>query len=744
MNPTLSATSRSPFGLFQANPSRQRSVPLPLKAVDVRFEVVADCAEVRIEQIYEFSGPNPVDVLYSFPLPSDASIHQCEMQIGERIVQAVARPLEEARQEYKQAHKAGKRAALLEGVRENLFELLLGNVQPGDEIHLKIAYVQALCGEGRQRRLIIPTCPGVRYIPGVPQYADGGTDLVPDAARLLPPRIRPEDEDAAVFYCAGTVTGAQQLDSETHDLSLGAPRPDGRTALTLRHDSETPDRDFHLHWQSTETAAALCATDPTDHLLCSVHVPEDLPTARKGRDLFFLLDSSGSMAGENWISVLAAMELVRQEWDAADRIRIDLFANKLQPLTGALLQPSDREWDGLLDQLRRHRPSGGTEFTSAFRQTIHNASSGERAVVIVLTDGNFGDEQEAVRLAAECNVEVHTIGIDSSVNEAVLRKMARRTRGTCTLCPPGADWIDAIRSLLENVLSPRLESISAPVPWIPVGNPPALRRGQSALVPFRTGKALSLADQAASVVLELLFSDGSRRQMEVPVLQTRSQAPAHITAKAEIEALLDEDEAEQAVKLACRHNLLCPGVAYLAIDHEESVVVSQATFHQPSLQPQNGPPDILQEAVSHYDQSEGTLQSMTLAREDGGAPQMMGFMTFSQSPTFSAEPTVRKASVPPAEITLSPEDRRKAESLAIMRGHPEWLSLLEKHLVPWASRSGQNLHRLLQLIKRLARLAESPEALPQALAAFDDLMPFLPPALEKQCIRFLSQLTRSA
>lgn len=181
------------------------SVPLPLKAVDARFEVSGDCAQVMMEQIFEFDGPNPVDVLYTFPLPSEASVHHCTMSIDGRRVVATVKELEEARADFRQAHEAGKRAALVETVRENLFELRLGNVQPGDRIVLALSYTSTLAVEGKQRRLRIPVCPGIRFIPGKPEGIDGSTDLVPDAARLLPVRISDQHPDAAAFFCAGTL-----------------------------------------------------------------------------------------------------------------------------------------------------------------------------------------------------------------------------------------------------------------------------------------------------------------------------------------------------------------------------------------------------------------------------------------------------------------------------------------------------------------------------------------------------------
>lgn len=68
---------RHPHGLFSLSGTSR--VPLPLKALDARFEVAGDCAQVTIKQLFEFDGPNPVDVIYTFPLPAEAT--HCGVEI---------------------------------------------------------------------------------------------------------------------------------------------------------------------------------------------------------------------------------------------------------------------------------------------------------------------------------------------------------------------------------------------------------------------------------------------------------------------------------------------------------------------------------------------------------------------------------------------------------------------------------------------------------------------------------------
>ena len=165
-----------------------------------------------------------------------------------------------------------------------------------------------------------------------------------------------------------------------------------------------------------------------------------------------------------------------------------------------------------------------------------------------------------------------------------MRKIARRTRGTCLLTQPGAELSRAMDRLIANLLAPRLERLTASGQWTVVGNPPALRSGQSALVPFRNAADEADMIKPDDLDLELSFSDGSRRTVRVSVHATASQSPALLAAKAEITALLDAGRDSEAVDTACHHNLLCPGVSFVAVDEAEKVVVATAVLEQPAVE----------------------------------------------------------------------------------------------------------------------------------------------------------------
>ena len=230
---------QQPFGLIAW--LEQTRVVLPLKGVECRFHVNGAVASVELDQIYHQTNTIPLDCTYTFPLPAGAAVHRCEIHNNDRVIRARVEEREIARGLHRTHKAAGRRTALVETERENLFTLTLGNVQPGDLVVVRFAWFQVLDRAGDQLRLLVPTCPGVRYIPGKPllraqsgRGTIGDTDQVRDASRITPPRIDELHPDAAYFSIEGRLSAAdveiRTLSSPTHGVLI-------RQALASRVDT---------------------------------------------------------------------------------------------------------------------------------------------------------------------------------------------------------------------------------------------------------------------------------------------------------------------------------------------------------------------------------------------------------------------------------------------------------------------------------------------------------------------------
>src|SRR4029077_2490532 len=83
-------TERQAFGLIAW--LEQTKISLPLKGVECAFNVCGDVVSVEIDQIFHQNSQQPLDCLYTFPLPAGAAVYRCEMHLDGRVIRG---PVEE-------------------------------------------------------------------------------------------------------------------------------------------------------------------------------------------------------------------------------------------------------------------------------------------------------------------------------------------------------------------------------------------------------------------------------------------------------------------------------------------------------------------------------------------------------------------------------------------------------------------------------------------------------------------------
>src|SRR6185312_5969994 len=125
---------------------------IPLLHTDASIDVRGLVASATVTQQYANSSGTPIEAIYVFPLPHDAAVYDMEIRIGNRVIKSVVREREEAKRVYTQAKSEGKRAALLEQERPNIFTASVANIMPGDHIDVRMRYVQPLHWEAGKMR----------------------------------------------------------------------------------------------------------------------------------------------------------------------------------------------------------------------------------------------------------------------------------------------------------------------------------------------------------------------------------------------------------------------------------------------------------------------------------------------------------------------------------------------------------------------------------------------------------------
>ena len=593
-------TASAPFGLIAW--LEQTQIHLPLKAVTCRFEVSGAAADVQIDQVFHQSAGRPLDVTYSFPLPSKAAVYRCEMVVNGRTIRAKVVEQETARRLAKQKKAEGRRTALVEMERGNLFTLSLGNVQPNDIIVIRFAYFEELDAWKDELALQIPFTPGVRYIPGEPllrsncgRGAVDDTDQVPDASRISPPRIDQMHPDAARLSLSGKLDGRDvdlcSISSSTHGTAV---RPtDNAFEIFLPTNAAIPDRDFVLRWRHASRpdllpVAWISSDEVESYALIELRAPDNVPveTSREGIDAYFLVDRSGSMSGEKWIKAAEALIEFVKATTPSDRVWITFFESSYRDYAEKPLERDALLRDPDFQSIARLGTGGGTELLPALRHVLkaqQRFSGRRRSHIILITDGQVGNEEAVLRAVSRRALPVHCFGIDHAVNEAFLRQLAGQQRGTSVFLTPNDDLVRPIAILGSRLSRPVLTHVTLDGGWELAGAElPDIYAGQVAFASVRKqGRGLDINVTGRG-------ADGRPLTVSLEAQSAETHLPKLIWMKHRIESLLQVGKDTEAIALAEKANLVCPGAAFIAWDDAEQVAIAEDEIYQPSLEAQVG------------------------------------------------------------------------------------------------------------------------------------------------------------
>src|SRR6202035_3119180 len=117
---------------------------LPLDAVDIRAAIAGTSASVELTQGFRNPFDVPLEATYIFPLPDRAAVTAMRMECAGHVVEATLKERSRAREEYDQAIAEGRRAAIAEEDRPDVFTMRVGNIGPGERVTVRLVLAQPL------------------------------------------------------------------------------------------------------------------------------------------------------------------------------------------------------------------------------------------------------------------------------------------------------------------------------------------------------------------------------------------------------------------------------------------------------------------------------------------------------------------------------------------------------------------------------------------------------------------------
>lgn len=459
-------------------------IQAPLVASDVEISVSGPIARTRVTQRFENVSDGWIEGVYVFPLPDEAAVDALKMQIGDRFIEGRVEEKQKAKAIYKQAKREGKKASLLEQERPNIFTNSVANIGPGETIIVQIEYQETVKYQDGKFSLRFPMVVAPRFNPPALMHnvsfngeaGWGVVDPVPDRARIEPPMLHPaagpvNPVSLSVDLQAGFPLG--EVASSYHQMAIH--RPDAKSAvLTLSEETTPADRDFELTWSPKPGAGPSAAlfTEEIEgepyYLLMLTPPAGEAPAPAKPREVTFVLDTSGSMAGASIRQAKKSLTLALKRLKPGDAFNVIEFNSRFTRLFDNPRPVNGQTIGAALNYVSALDANGGTMMLPALEAALTQKSPDESLLrqVVFLTDGAIGNEQQLFQSIDRLRgkARIFTVGIGSAPNSFFMSRAAEIGQGAFTHIGSVSEVAARMGALFEKLESPAVTNIKAEWP----------------------------------------------------------------------------------------------------------------------------------------------------------------------------------------------------------------------------------------------------------------------------------------
>ena len=377
---------------------------LPRIKASYDVDIRGDLATVTVEQ--SFKNPTKVKLhpMYQFPLYSEAAVYAMTMTVGDRTIEADVKRKEEARKEYEKAKRQGKKAALLDQNRPNLFTQRVANLEPGQQVDIKIRYTHTVPKYDGYYRMLVPLAVGDRFTP--PDMSD--SDLVdgekPAEGQNPAATLDPDEVELKMRIDGGMpITDVQ---SATHRISLQRLSETDRLVELAKGDIPA-DKHFRLRYRlaGDDTRAGMNAYWDEEakegYFNLRVEPPmSPAPDQALQREMVFAIDKSGSMRGAPMRDTKRFVRKAIEHLRPTDRFRIVLFSNNASDFADEPLEATPENIERAKVFLSTIRAGGGDDDGEGHRPGAGSRGSRGHAASCHLLDRRTDQQRNRHHQAA--------------------------------------------------------------------------------------------------------------------------------------------------------------------------------------------------------------------------------------------------------------------------------------------------------------------------------------------------------
>jgi Ca-activated chloride channel family protein len=285
------------------------------------------------------------------------------------------------------------------------------------------------------------------------------------------------------------------------------------------------------------------------------------------------------MGGWKMVAARRAAARIVDTLTPADRFAVLTFDHEIghpDGLPAGLADATDRHRYRAVEHLARADARGGTELLAPLREglALLAGDSPRDPVLVLVTDGQVGNEDQILREITPGRVRIHTVGIDRAVNAGFLGRLAAAGGGRCELVESEDRLDEAMEHIHRRIGAPLVTDLSLTADGLALVDD---SRTPSRLPGLYPGVPLVVAGRyrgpaGGSVTVRGRTRDGQPWETTVAAEQRDAPAVTALWARARLRDLEDryatgDSGLEQPiVDTSLRFGVLCRFTAYVAVD----------------------------------------------------------------------------------------------------------------------------------------------------------------------------------
>ncbi len=418
--------------------------PLEVTYHHVNVKITGQIATTSVDQ--EFYNPNSqrLEGTFVFPIPKGAQIDKFSMEIGGKQVEAELLPADKARGIYEDIVRKLRDPALLEYAGRDIFKVRVFPIEPNSSKRITLSYSQVLTSDAGMVSYLYPL--NTEKFSAKP-VKNVSIKVELDAQRPL-----------------------NTIYSPSHAVEI---KRDGPNRATVGYEASDvrPDTDFALYFapQKEEVGVNLLTykTSGEDGYFLLLASPAVEARGRPAipKDVTFVLDTSGSMAGKKLEQAKKALQFCVENLNDQDRFEVIRFSTEVEPLFGKLTDATKTNRSRAEDFVQELKATGATAIDDALHSALAMRPDGEERpyVVVFLTDGQptvgVTDSDQIVGHEKEWNTgrtRVFCFGIGTDVNTHLLDRIADETRAASQYVLPEEDLEVKVSNFFSKIKEPAL------------------------------------------------------------------------------------------------------------------------------------------------------------------------------------------------------------------------------------------------------------------------------------------------